>query len=58
MNEILILYCPLCGQGMFLRKDCRDKDFKCIDIDCTAWLRLIQKKDGSVELIEKEYRAN
>lgn len=46
------MYCPKCGQGMFIVKSRINTDFECINSECNTMLRLILDKDGFVRLDE------
>lgn len=46
------MYCPKCGQGMFIKKEILDKEFRCVDEDCFVLLRVYKNDDGVLELIE------
>lgn len=51
MNKIVILNCPNCGQGMFIKTDYVNEDFVCISNECKAKLKVSDIK-GELGLIK------
>lgn len=47
----IIKFCPVCGQGMFIKEEVDEQIFECVDDRCSAKLRVKRDKDN----IEIEY---
>lgn len=47
----VIRFCPVCGQGMFIKEEVNEQVFECVDAECSARLKIRRNED----CIEIEY---
>ena len=49
----IVKFCPVCGQGMFIKQNAEGDIFICVDDNCGAKLKIIIDKN---EIILIEYK--